>query len=72
MKRILVILVTYKPEEEILKRNIEAFIDFVDKILIWENTPLEEARKYRYVEHSKIEYEEMAKIPDCRYHSIML
>ncbi len=56
MKRILVILVTYKPEEEILKRNIEAFIDYVDKILIWENTPLEEARKYRYVEHSKIEY----------------
>lgn len=44
MKRILVILVTYKPEEEILKRNIEAFIDYVDKILIWENTPLEEAR----------------------------
>lgn len=30
MKRILVILVTYKPEEEILKRNIEAFIDYVD------------------------------------------
>ena len=38
-KRILAIVVTYYPERDLLVRNVEAFIDHVDKVLIWENTP---------------------------------
>ena len=44
--RILAIVVTYYPEKELLKKNISAFIDHVDKVLIWENTPEQEKLNY--------------------------
>ena len=37
---ILAIVVTYFPEEKLLKENVNAFIDSVDKVLIWENIEL--------------------------------
>lgn len=54
--RILAIVVTYYPEEALLNANIGAFVNFVDKILIWENTPLQKKEAYRYIEHEKVEY----------------
>jgi rhamnosyltransferase len=54
--KILSIVVTYYPEEELLKKNIAAFIDDVEKVLIWENTPSQEKEKYRFIHHSKVEY----------------
>lgn len=54
--RLLSIVVTYYPEKELLEKNIYAFIDYVDKVLIWENTPESERDKYRFVEHEKVEY----------------
>lgn len=53
---VLVIVVTYYPDEKLLRRNISAFIDDVDKVLIWENTPEEHKLQYRFVEHEKVEY----------------
>ena len=54
--KILAIVVTYYPEKSLLKRNINAFIEHVDKVLIWENTPELEKFKYRFIQHEKVEY----------------
>lgn len=53
--RILAIVVTYYPEKELLEKNISAFINYVDKIIIWENTPESVKLSYRIV-NAKIEY----------------
>ena len=55
-RKILAIVVTYYPEKELLEKNISAFIDHVDKVLIWENTPEPEKLNYRFIEHEKVEY----------------
>lgn len=55
-KRILAIVVTYYPERDLLVRNVEAFIDHVDKVLIWENTPSKDKQPYRYITHEKVDY----------------
>ena len=54
--KILAIVITYFPEKELLEKNISAFIDHVDKVLIWENTPEQEKLNYRFIEHEKVEY----------------
>lgn len=54
--RILAVVVTYFPEKELLERNIDAFINEIDKILIWENTPEKAKNQYRYIDDSKVEY----------------
>ena len=54
--RILAVVVTYFPEKELLERDVAAFINDIDKILIWENTPEEKKYQYRYIEDSKVEY----------------
>ena len=56
MKKVLAIVVTYYPEEKLLKENIFSFIDCVDKVLIWENTAASDKLKYRFVSHKKAEY----------------
>ncbi len=53
---ILAIVITYFPEKELLEENVNAFIDSVDKVLIWENTPSEKCKGYRFIRHEKIEY----------------
>jgi rhamnosyltransferase len=53
---ILAIVVTYYPEKELLERNIAAFIDEVDKVLIWENTPEDQKLLYRFINHPKADY----------------
>lgn len=55
-KKILAIVVTYYPEKDLLVRNIRAFIEHVDKVLIWENTPSPDKLQYRYFTHEKVEY----------------
>ena len=37
--KILAVVVVYNPDRELLHRNIESFINYVDKVLIWNNTP---------------------------------
>ena len=56
MNRILAIVVTYYPEKELLERNVQAFINHVDKVLIWENTPSPDKLDYRFIECEKVEY----------------
>lgn len=56
MTKILSIVVTYYPSKKLLEDNINAFIDFVDKVLIWENTPKEERDHYRFIFREKVEY----------------
>lgn len=56
MNRILAIVVTYYPEKDLLERNVQAFINHVDKVLIWENTPSPDKLDYRFIEHEKVEY----------------
>lgn len=55
-KKILAIVVTYYPEKELLVRNVQAFIEHVSKVLIWENTPSPDKLQYRYITHEKVEY----------------
>lgn len=45
--KILAVVVTYYPNVEETQRNIQQFIEDVDCVLIWENTPIEDRRKYR-------------------------
>ena len=54
--KILAIVVTYYPEKELLEKNILSFIDEVDKVLIWENTPQADRQVYRYIQHGKVDY----------------
>jgi len=54
--RILAIVVTYFPEKELIEKNIYAFIDHVDKVIIWENTPKDKKHLYRYINNPKVEY----------------
>ena len=54
--RILAIVVTYNPDKALLEKNISAFINDVDKVLIWENTPGAEKYQYRLIDNSKVEY----------------
>ena len=54
--KILAIVVTYYPEKELLERNVQAFINRVDKVLIWENTPSPDKMSYRFISHEKVEY----------------
>lgn len=54
--KILSIVVTYYPEKELLEKNVNAFIEYVDKVLIWENTPDSDKIQYRYLTGNKIEY----------------
>ena len=53
---VLAVVVTYFPEKDLLEKNISAFVDDVDKILIWENTPEDKKRQYRYIHHPKVDY----------------
>lgn len=55
-KKILAIVVTYYPEKELLVRNVQAFIEHVSKVLIWENTPSPDKLDYRFITHEKVEY----------------
>ena len=54
--KVLAVVVTYYPDEELLTKNIQAFIHDVDKVLIWENTPELKKIRYRFIQHKKIEY----------------
>ena len=54
--KILAIVVTYYPERELLVRNVQAFIEHVSKVLIWENTPSPDKLSYRFIRHEKVEY----------------
>lgn len=54
--KILAIVVTYFPEKELLEKNIAAYINDVDRILIWENTPDEKIFDYRFLDNEKVEY----------------
>lgn len=36
---VLAVIIAYKPDLELMQRNIKAFINYVDKLIIWDNTP---------------------------------
>lgn len=54
--RILSIVVTYYPEEDLLKQNLASFVSMVDKVIIWENTPEDRKMSFRYINHPKVDY----------------
>ena len=53
---ILAVVVTYYPDKDVLFKNIRSFICYVDKIIIWENTPINERSLYRFVSDPKVSY----------------
>ncbi len=57
MNNILAVVITFYPEKELLISNINAFFPYVDKVLVWENTPSDEADNYRFVQNDKVEYQ---------------
>lgn len=54
--RLISIIVTYYPDKDLLIKNIQSIINYVDEILIWENTLLNDRPQYRYVSDSKVSY----------------
>jgi rhamnosyltransferase len=54
--RILTIIVTFYPNKDKLIKNIQAIEPYVDRILLWENTPGHDAEKYRFYHSDKIMY----------------
>ena len=52
--KILAVIVTYYPEEDLLKKNLAAFIENVDTVIVWENTPIKDAHRYRFLQQDKI------------------
>lgn len=46
--KILAVVVTYYPNVEETQRNIQQFIEDVDSLIIWENTPVEDIEKYKF------------------------
>lgn len=55
-KNILVIIVTFKPDKELLKRNIDSIIDDVEHIIVWENTDSLYSPNYRVIKDERVEY----------------
>lgn len=53
---IIAVVVTYYPEKELLIKNLQSIINYVDEILIWENTPSSDRPQYRYVSNPKVSY----------------
>ena len=45
--RLLGIVITYYPNVEETKRNIMTYIEYVDKLIIWENTPLDDRSEFK-------------------------
>lgn len=45
--KVLAVIVTYYPDLELLKRNVEALAGHVDDVLIWENTPAPDNIRFR-------------------------
>lgn len=54
--KILAIIVTYYPNMELLRKNVQALLSDVDELLIWENMAENEASKYRIFSEDKIKY----------------
>lgn len=55
-KKILAVVLSYYPDKDLLIRNIYSFINDVDQVLIWENTPLKDREQYHYISDSKVFY----------------
>ena len=47
--RLLSVVITYFPNIENTIQNIESYIDHVDCLIIWENTPEQYLDKYRVI-----------------------
>lgn len=56
VNKILAIVLTYYPDRELLTANTNKFLDYVDKVLLWENTPEQEKLHYRFLSGDKFEY----------------
>lgn len=52
----LAIIVTYYPASDLLHKCVSSFIDDVDHVLVWENTPDCEAASFRFLDDPRIEY----------------
>jgi len=42
--KIVAVVTSYNPDPEILQRNIESYLPWIDHLIIWENTPKEKSR----------------------------
>lgn len=47
MEKLLVAIIVYHPDKDLLKKNLDAFCNYADKILVWENMSSAEKNKYR-------------------------
>lgn len=54
--KLLAIILTYYPEKEILTNDYASFSDYVDKFIVWENTPSKDTSKYRFLSENEVEY----------------
>lgn len=49
-------IITYYPEYDFLQKNINAYYNFVDRIVIWQNTPPKNRKNKEYALDDKIVY----------------
>ena len=55
-KKVLAVVVLYYPDRQVLQDNINAIINDVDNIILWENMDESDARNYRINADSKVNY----------------
>ncbi len=55
--KLLAVIVAFHPDPETLKRNIGQFIDYVDQLILWDNSPDQSADTLKvWLDNPKIEY----------------
>lgn len=47
MSKLIAAIITYYPEKTRLQMNINAILPFVNKLILWENTPIEDSYRFR-------------------------
>lgn len=59
---VLGVVIVYHPDVELLKENVNAFINLIDKLLIWDNTPKGCVNKLNeFIQHDKVVYKSVGE-----------
>lgn len=53
--KVLAVVITYFPDLELLKSGIDSYLEYVDEVVIWDNTPQKE-KKNELPDNDKIKY----------------
>ena len=52
--KILAVIVTYYPDEELLRKNLDAFIEHVEEVMVWDNTPTNAVQNLSFLQRKEV------------------